>query len=69
MENSNLNRSTLFSKENIKLLQTISKSCPNDYDFGKKIRNSFFNDTFVKSMPNNSTLGTEVRKFILNFNQ
>lgn len=69
MENSNLDRSTLFSKENIKLLQSISKSCPNDYDLGKKVRNSFFNDTFVKSIPNNSTLGVEVRKFILNFNQ
>lgn len=67
MENSNLNRSSLFSKENIGLLQTMSKSCPNDYDFGKNIRNSFFNDIFVKSIPNNTSLGVEVRKFIVNF--
>jgi hypothetical protein len=69
MENQNLNRTNIFSKENFQLLKNISKSCPNDYDFGKKIRNSFFNDIFVRSIPNNTSLGIEVRKFILNLDK
>lgn len=69
MENQNLNRTNIFSKENFQLLKNISKSCPNDYDFGKKIRNSFFNDIFVRSIPNNTSLGIEVRKFITNLDK
>ena len=65
MQNSHTDK-TLFSSDNIELLKQISKSFPNDYDFGLQIRKSFPKDTIVINLPNDGVLGKEVRKNLIN---
>jgi hypothetical protein len=65
----NIATTKLFSNENLKILQKLSKSYPNDFDLGKEVRNLFRYDTFVKSLGNDQDLGKEIRKTIRIFSK
>jgi len=65
MKNSYPNKN-IFSSDNIELLNQISKSFPNDFDFGRQIRKSFPKDIIVISLSNDGVLGNEVRKNLIN---
>ena len=67
--NMNITSTKLFSNENLEILKSLSKSCPNDFDLGKEIRNLFRSDTFVKSLGNDQDLGKEIRKTIRIFSK
>jgi hypothetical protein len=62
----NIMSTKMFSTENLEVLKSLVKANGNDADLGEKIRNLFRTDSFVTSMPNDYTLGGEIRKSINN---
>jgi len=55
----------IFSEENLPVLIALQKSLPNNIEFGKELRKSFRDFTFVTAFPNDQDLGREVRKILL----
>lgn len=65
----NMYTTNLFSKENFEILKGLTKSYPNDFELGGKVRNLFRNDSFVISLGNDKELGAEIRKSVINFSK
>ena len=69
MKDMNIPTTNIFNEENLIVLKSLVKNCPNDGDLGKNTRNLFRFDSLVKSLPNDRELGSEIRKCVINFSK
>ena len=53
---------TIFSIDDLKVVEDLSKLIPNDFDLGKRIRSLYGDSDLCKSFPNDTDLGSQVRK-------
>lgn len=57
----------LFTKKNSEIIYNLVSTYHNDYDLGKKVREFFGDNTYVKSIHNDADLGRTIRKNFQNF--
>ncbi len=55
-----------FTKENIEIIKKLELQCPNDMEFGEKIRSKFWNEKYVLDLPNDQELGKTLRRLVKN---